>query len=140
MTSDATAESTQATTGPDLQQGILMSALADGGMISGHVGEDAVLLVRKGDEFFALDATCSHYGAPLADGALVGETIRCPWHHACFSIRTGSAVAAPAMRPLRVFSTVVNGEVVRVKPDARVIPAHATTRTAGRDRKSTRLN
>ena len=115
MTSEAAIEGTpEATIGPDLQQGISVSALADGGMIAGHVGEDAVLLVRKGDEFFALDAVCTHYGAPLADGALVGETIRCPWHHACFSIRTGSAVAAPAMRPLRVFSVVPDGDIVRV--------------------------
>src|SRR5688572_24844256 len=134
MTSEALVEATpEATTGPDLQQGIRVSALADGGMIAGHVGEDAVVLVRKGDQFFALDAVCTHYGAPLAEGAIVGETLRCPWHHACFSLRTGSAVAAPAMRPLRVFSTVRDGDVVRVQPDARVIPAQAMSRAAGRE-------
>jgi apoptosis-inducing factor 3 len=130
MTSEATVEETK---GLDLQQGIPVSDLADGGMVAGHVGEDAVLLVRKGDQFFALDAVCTHYGAPLADGALVGETLRCPWHHACFSLRTGSAVAAPAMRPLRVFSTVREGDVVRVESDARVIPAPAMSRAAGRE-------
>lgn len=130
MTSEATVE---ATTGPDLQQGIPVSAVADGGMITGHVGEDAVLLVRKGDQFFALDAVCTHYGAPLADGALVGETIRCPWHHACFSLRTGSAVAAPAMRPLRVFSVLTDGDIVRVSPDPHVIPARTMSKAAGRD-------
>lgn len=129
-TIEATAE---ATTSPDLQEGIAVSDLADGGMIAGHVGEDAVLLVRKGNEFFALDAVCTHYGGPLADGALVGETIRCPWHHACFSLRTGSAVAAPAMRPLRVFSTVRDGDVVRVKSDARLVPAHAMNSAAARE-------
>ena len=129
-TSEATAE---ATTSPDLQQGVAVSDLADGGMIAGHVGEDAVLLVRKGDQFFALDAVCTHYGGPLADGALVGETIRCPWHHACFSLRTGSAVAAPAMRPLRVFSTVREGDIVRVKSDARLVPAQAMAGSAGRE-------
>jgi NADPH-dependent 2,4-dienoyl-CoA reductase/sulfur reductase-like enzyme/nitrite reductase/ring-hydroxylating ferredoxin subunit len=119
--------------GPDLQHGIAVSTLADGGMISGHVGEEAVLLVRKGDEFFALDAVCTHYGGPLAEGALVGETIRCPWHHACFNLRTGSAVAAPAMRPLRVFSTVIEGDVVRVRSDARLFTAPATATAAGRE-------
>ena len=127
-TREATAE---ATTTPDLQQGVAVSDLADGGMIAGHVGEDAVLLVRKGDQFFALDAVCTHYGALLADGALVGETIRCPWHHACFSLRTGSAVAAPAMRPLRVFSAVRDGDIVRVKSDAHLVPAQAMARSAG---------
>jgi apoptosis-inducing factor 3 len=129
MTTDA---AVQSTTGPDLQQGIAVSSLADGGMIAGHVGDDAVLLVRKGDEFFALDAVCTHYSAPLADGAVVGETVRCPWHHACFNLRTGSAVAAPAMRPLRVFSTVRDGDTVRVSADARLVPAPTTT-TAGAD-------
>ncbi|MFP5246377.1 MAG: Rieske 2Fe-2S domain-containing protein, partial [Thermoanaerobaculia bacterium] len=107
----------------DLQQGILVSELADGARIAGRVGEDDVLLVRKGDEFFALDAFCTHYHGPLADGAVVGETIRCPWHHACFDLRTGSAAGAPAMRPLRVFTTVVEGERVRVLPDARTVTA-----------------
>src|SRR5688500_6567222 len=134
MTSEALVEATpEATTSPDLQQRVPVSALADGGMIAGHVGEDAVVLVRKGDQFFALDAVCTHYGASLAEGAIVGETLRCPWHHACFSLRTGSAVAAPAMRPLRVFSTVRDGDVVRVQPDARVIPAQAMSRAAGRE-------
>jgi apoptosis-inducing factor 3 len=124
---------TETSTGPDLQQGIDVSTVADGAMIAGHVGEDAVVLVRKGDAFFALDAFCSHYGAPLADGVVVGETLRCPWHHACFNLRTGSAVAAPAMRPLRVFSTVREGDVVRVKSDARLVPAQAMNRAGGRE-------
>jgi NADPH-dependent 2,4-dienoyl-CoA reductase/sulfur reductase-like enzyme/nitrite reductase/ring-hydroxylating ferredoxin subunit len=111
---------TETVSGPDLQAGIPASELADGGMLAGHVGEDAVLLVRKGDELFALDAFCTHYHGPLADGLIVGETIRCPWHHACFELRTGSASGAPAMKPLRVYSTVRDGDMIRVLADARV--------------------
>jgi apoptosis-inducing factor 3 len=118
---------TETDRGPDLQQGIRMSELADGAMLAGHVGDDPVLLVRKGDEVFALDAFCTHYHGPLADGLLVGETIRCPWHHACFELRTGSAVGAPAMRPLRVYSTVRAGEILRVVADARAIENPAST-------------
>src|SRR5512142_2627151 len=64
--------------GPDLTRGVAADTLADGGMIAGHVGEAAVLLVRSAGEFFALDATCTHYGGPLADGLVVGDTVRCP--------------------------------------------------------------
>ena len=87
-------------TGPDLAQGIPLDDLADGGMIGGHVGEEAVLLARRGDEFFAIGSSCSHYGGPLADGLVVADTVRCPWHHARFSLRTGEAVAAPAFNPV----------------------------------------
>ena len=80
-------------TGPDLAQGIPLDDLADGGMLGGHVGDEAVLLARRGDEFFAIGATCTHYGGPLAEGLVVGDTVRCPWHHACFSLRTGEALA-----------------------------------------------
>ena len=77
--------------GPDLTQGVALDAIPDGGMVGGHVGEDAVLVARRGDEFFAIGATCTHYGGPLAEGLIVGDTVRCPWHHACFSLRTGEA-------------------------------------------------
>src|SRR5438128_404737 len=86
--------------GPDLARGVPLGDVADGGMVGGHVGDDAVLLARRGDELFAIGSTCSHYGGPLAEGLIVGDTVRCPWHHACFSLRTGEAVAAPAFNPM----------------------------------------
>ncbi|HZD62739.1 MAG TPA: FAD-dependent oxidoreductase, partial [Xanthobacteraceae bacterium] len=86
--------------GPDLAQGIPLDDLADGGMIGGHIGEEPVLLARRGDEFFAIGSSCSHYGGPLADGLVVADTVRCPWHHARFSLRTGEAVGAPAFNPV----------------------------------------
>ncbi len=86
--------------GPDLTKGVTLTDIPDGGMIGGHVGDDAVLLARRGQEIFAIGATCSHYGGPLAEGLIAGETVRCPWHHACFSLRTGEAVAAPAFNPM----------------------------------------
>jgi len=87
-------------TGPDLAQGVSIDSLADGQMLLGHVGQESVLLTRRGDEIFAIGATCTHYGGPLAEGLLVDETVRCPWHHACFSLRTGEALHAPALSPV----------------------------------------
>ena len=83
--------------GPDLAQGVALSTLAEGALVLGHTQGEAVILARRGHELFAFEAFCTHYGAPLADGLLVDDTVRCPWHHACFSMRTGEAVRAPAL-------------------------------------------
>jgi len=86
--------------GPDLAQGVSLDQVADGGMLGGHVGDEAVLIARRGNDLFAIGATCSHYSGPLAEGLMVDDTVRCPWHHACFSLRTGEAIGAPAFNPL----------------------------------------
>ena len=83
--------------GPDLSQGIPLAELADGGKLAGHVGDEPVLLVRRGTTVFAVGAICTHYNGPLVDGLVVDETVRCPWHHACFDLQTGEAVRAPAL-------------------------------------------
>jgi NADPH-dependent 2,4-dienoyl-CoA reductase/sulfur reductase-like enzyme/nitrite reductase/ring-hydroxylating ferredoxin subunit len=85
--------------GPDLTRGIALTELTQGKLV-GHVEEHEVLLVRSGAEVFAIDAHCSHYRGPLADGLVVGSSIRCPWHHACFDLVSGEAVRAPALGPL----------------------------------------
>jgi NADPH-dependent 2,4-dienoyl-CoA reductase/sulfur reductase-like enzyme/nitrite reductase/ring-hydroxylating ferredoxin subunit len=82
---------------PDLTTGIPEGDLADGSILVGQVGDEAVLLARRGGEIFAIGATCTHYGGPLGEGLIVEDTVRCPWHHACFSLRTGEALAAPAL-------------------------------------------
>jgi NADPH-dependent 2,4-dienoyl-CoA reductase/sulfur reductase-like enzyme/nitrite reductase/ring-hydroxylating ferredoxin subunit len=87
----------RSTSGPDLRKGIPIDVVPDGGMLIGHVGGDAVLLARRADEVFATDALCTHYGAPLKDGLLVGDRVRCPWHHAEFCLRTGKVERAPAL-------------------------------------------
>src|SRR5262249_49819320 len=86
--------------GPDLEAGVPMPSLTDGIPIRGHVDGEAVMLVRRGDDVYAIGATCSHYGGPLAEGLLVDDTVRCPWHHACFSLRTGEALRTPALNPI----------------------------------------
>ncbi len=83
--------------GPDLVEGVAVSALADGALLFGHAQGEPLILVRRGSELFAIGAVCTHYGGPLAEGLLVDDSVRCPWHHACFSLRTGEALRAPAL-------------------------------------------
>lgn len=100
--------------GPDLTQGVAADALADGKVLLGHVGDEAVLLVRRGPDLLAVAATCTHYGGPLAEGLLVGDTVRCPWHHACFNLRTGAAERPPALNSLKRWRVEQRGTTVVV--------------------------
>jgi NADPH-dependent 2,4-dienoyl-CoA reductase/sulfur reductase-like enzyme/nitrite reductase/ring-hydroxylating ferredoxin subunit len=89
--------------GPDFSQGVPAADLAEGKSLLGHAGGEAVLLARVDGDVFAVGATCTHYSGPLAEGIVVGDTVRCPWHHACFSLRSGEAVRAPALNPIPCF-------------------------------------
>src|SRR5258708_26899393 len=100
--------------GPDLTLGIELSEFT-GETLLGHVGEEDVLLVRSGSGVFAIDAHCSHYHGPLAEGLVVGESIRCPWHHACFDLRTGEAERPPALNPLAVWQVEQDGKRIFVR-------------------------
>jgi len=117
-------------TGADLTQGVAADSLADGRMLAGHVGDEAVLLVRRGTEFFAISATCTHYGGPLAEGLIDGDTVRCPWHHACFSLRTGEALHAPALSPVECWSAELRGGNVFVQNKTPVARVHAVSTPA----------
>lgn len=99
----------------DLAAGVAVDALPDGGMLAGVVGDEDVLLARSGDEFFAVGAHCTHYHAPLSDGLIAGDTLRCPWHHACFSLRTGEALRAPALDALDCWRVEKQGRSVFVR-------------------------
>jgi apoptosis-inducing factor 3 len=100
---------------PDLKKGIPAGDLADGAMILGQVDGEEAILARKGNEFFAVGAACSHYHGPLADGLVVGDTVRCPWHHACFNLRTGEALRAPALDPISCWRVERSGDTVFVR-------------------------
>ena len=87
--------------GPDFSQGVALKHVVESCMLLGHVGDQPILLARHAGELFAVNAVCTHYGGPLHEGLQVGETVRCPWHHACFNLRTGRAVRAPALNDLK---------------------------------------
>src|ERR1700736_122032 len=100
---------------PDFGKGVAVNTLQVGGMLLGRVGDDEVVLARAGDEWFAVGAHCTHYHGPLADGLVVGDTVRCPWHHACFDLRTGEALRAPALDPIACWRVERQGEMVFVR-------------------------
>ena len=101
-------------TGPDLVSGVDANTLADGEKLLGHANGEPVLLARVNTEYFAIGATCTHYGGPLAEGELIGDTVRCPWHHACFSLRNGEALRAPALNPVPCWRVERRGDRIVV--------------------------
>ena len=86
--------------GPDLSAGVPTSDVPEGSMLVGHVGGEPVMVARVGGELRAIGALCTHYHGPLGEGLLVGETVRCPWHHAQFCLKSGEAIGAPAIDPV----------------------------------------
>ncbi|QOZ54210.1 FAD-dependent oxidoreductase [Bradyrhizobium sp. CCBAU 53338] len=99
--------------GPDLTKGVALTEFKDGKLL-GHVGEEDVLLVLAGSEIFAIEPLCSHYHGPLAEGLVVGDTIRCPWHHACFAMRTGEATRPPALNALAIWDVTRDRDRITV--------------------------
>jgi NADPH-dependent 2,4-dienoyl-CoA reductase/sulfur reductase-like enzyme/nitrite reductase/ring-hydroxylating ferredoxin subunit len=87
--------------------------LVDGKLV-GHVGDEEVLLVRSGSQLFAIGAHCTHYHGPLGDGLVAGDSVRCPWHHACFDLGTGEALRAPALSPVDCWKVEERGERIFV--------------------------
>ena len=104
----------QGPTGPDLSIGVKVADIPDKGMIGGHVGGKPVLIARRGKKLYAISAECTHYGGPLAEGLIVGKTVRCPWHHACFDLRSGEATCAPALNPVSTWEIETDGVLAKV--------------------------
>ncbi|HEX4408864.1 MAG TPA: FAD-dependent oxidoreductase [Xanthobacteraceae bacterium] len=121
------AEEKKPPAGPDLTKGVTFADFTDDKLL-GHVGDDEILLVRNGDEVLAVGAQCSHYHGPIAEGLIVNDSVRCPWHHACFDLRTGEAVRAPALSPIDCWDTerrddriYVTGKRAQPKPKAQTV-------------------
>ncbi len=99
--------------GPDLTRGVSAADVVEARPFLGHAHGEAVMLVRSGGRVFATGASCTHYGGPLAEGLIVGTTVHCPWHHACFDLETGLA-AGPALTPIPCFDVIEQKGMLRV--------------------------
>src|ERR1700737_2937041 len=119
---------TPETNKPDFRNGFPIRDLGDGSMISGQADGEELVLARRGDEVFAIGAHCTHYGGPLAEGFIVGDTVRCPWHHACFSLRNGEALRAPALDPVACWRVEQQDGKIYVRD--KLEPAEHGARTA----------
>src|SRR5215470_10254692 len=104
------AEASSELKGPDFEKGYETKNVGDGEMLLGHAFGEPVLVARRGDQLFAIGATCTHYGGPLAEGLMVDCTVHCPWHHARFDLRTGEAIAAPALNDVASYKIEKRGE------------------------------
>ena len=104
------AEASRDLKGPNFERGSDIGEVPDGGMLLGHAFDEAILVAREGSQLFAIGATCTHYGGPLAEGLLVNCTVRCPLHHARFDLRTGEAIAAPALSDVACYKIDRRGD------------------------------
>ena len=124
-------ESNPVLEGDDFVLGIAITRIAPNGMLLGHAHGEPVILARRDDELFAVGAVCTHYGAPLIDGLVVGDTLRCPWHHACFSLRTGEALRAPALSAISCWRVEQRDGKAYVSAKRDSAPARSAPAVAG---------
>ena len=89
--------------------------LAEGQLKRLSIEEQPILLAKLDGKIYALGAVCSHYGAPLNEGAVVGRTIECPWHASRFSLEDGRVVQGPACAALPAYECKVVNNQVQVK-------------------------
>ena len=88
----------------DLQVGVPASELSEGAIVGGSLDGKKLVLVNQGGRICALAGECSHLGAPLAKGRLMGDELICPWHHVRFRVGTGEASGAPALESIATFN------------------------------------
>uniref|UniRef100_A0A8B9GXU4 Apoptosis inducing factor mitochondria associated 4 n=1 Tax=Astyanax mexicanus TaxID=7994 RepID=A0A8B9GXU4_ASTMX len=97
------------------------SDLQDGQMKEVEIEQNKILLVRNEGKFSAVSGLCTHYGAPLIKGALVGNRVRCPWHGACFNTTTGDIEEFPGLDCLHSYKVKVDCGKVYVTASKQVM-------------------
>jgi nitrite reductase/ring-hydroxylating ferredoxin subunit len=98
---------------------VRIDELPDGKPVLTRVGDAEILMVRHGDELFAIGNRCTHQQAPLHRGPVkfVGSlrTVRCPLHGSTFDLATGRVIQGPATRPEPSYETRVLDDVVEIR-------------------------
>jgi NADPH-dependent 2,4-dienoyl-CoA reductase/sulfur reductase-like enzyme/nitrite reductase/ring-hydroxylating ferredoxin subunit len=115
----------QAATGPDFSSGFPLGDIPEEGTVAGRVGDEPVLLSRFNGSLYAVSGACTHYGGHLADGVAEGTTVRCPLHHACFDLKTGQPLRAPALDPLDRWQVDIDSDRAYVSYKLRPQPDEA---------------
>ena len=100
--------------------------LGDGQAMLVHIGHERIAIARCSEGIFAFSDQCTHRGAQLSDGAIVGCAVQCPWHGSQFDIRNGRIIAGPAEEHLKTFNVEIKSGEVYVRRQ----PAAPTTKAA----------
>lgn len=90
-----------------------------------------ILLCRYGSEIAAVSNCCTHLGKPLDGGRVMGGQITCPFHGACFDLKTGAAISGPAVYPLPTFPVRVDEGKIFVNLEKRPSSADGSPITIG---------
>lgn len=72
-----------------------------------NIKDEEILIIRQNDQFYCIEARCSHAGAPLVEGDLQGDVLRCPWHGSRFNIKDGTVIEGPAEVALRTYPCMI---------------------------------
>lgn len=96
----------------DFEKVAVVGDVPAGGRLSILIDDIPALLIRIGDQFFAIEDICSHDGQPLTNGPVSDCSITCPRHGARFDLRTGKALCMPATEPIATFEVEIRGSEV----------------------------
>lgn len=77
-----------------------------------NISGKSIAVYKVDSEYYVTDNQCTHTGGPLCQGSLKGKEITCPWHKSKFDVTTGAVISGPAIKPVTVYKTRINGDVL----------------------------
>ena len=95
-----------------------LDELVDGSPRRVEADGTPVLLLRQGEVIRAIGATCPHFGGPLDEGAIDGDTVTCPWHGSVFNLSDGALIHGPSMYPAAAYEVRVENGRVAIRANA----------------------